>query len=88
MTNPLEQLARKGCDFLINVSASPWFLGKNRVRQSLLSSQAKRLWTPLLYCNMVGGNDELVFDGGSLVVGADGDIKLEGKLFQSQNLIA
>ena len=87
MTNPLEQLARKGCDFLINVSASPWFLGKNRVRQSLLSSQAKRLGTPLLYCNMVGGNDELVFDGGSLVVGADGDIKLEGKLFQSQNLI-
>lgn len=87
MTNPLEQLARKGCDFLINVSASPWFLGKNRVRQSLLSSQAKRLGTALLYCNMVGGNDELVFDGGSLVVGADGDIKLEGKLFQSQNLI-
>ena len=68
LTNPLEQLARKGCDFLINVSASPWFLGKNRVRQSLLSSQAKRLGTPLLYCNMVGGNDELVVRWRALLV--------------------
>ena len=87
MMNPVESLGDKGCDFLINVSASPWFLGKNRVRQSLLSNQAKRLGSTLLYCNMVGGNDELVFDGGSLVVDADGVIKAKGMLFESQLII-
>ncbi len=82
--NPVESLANEGCEFIINIAASPWFLGKNRIRQSLLSSQARRLGKMLIYCNMIGGNDELVFDGGSLVIDSTGGIRTMGNLFETQ----
>lgn len=84
--NPLEDLAGKGCGMIINVSASPWFLGKNRTRQALLARQAMRLNVPIVYCNMVGGNDELVFDGASLLVDADGTVHAVGALFESHHI--
>lgn len=82
--NPLEELADKGCELIFNISASPWFLGKNRTRQALLARQSNRLNVPIIYCNMVGGNDELVFDGGSLLVHPNGEVDAVGSLFESQ----
>lgn len=70
--NPIRTLAEKGATLLINIAASPFTAGKNRVRFDLLSGQARRHRIPLLYVNQVGGNDELIFDGGSFLLDREG----------------
>ncbi len=65
--DPLTTLAEKGIDLLLNLSASPWHDGKNEAREPLLQFAADRCNCPAVYCNAVGGNDELIFDGGSLI---------------------
>jgi NAD+ synthase (glutamine-hydrolysing) len=72
--DPLESLAARGIDFLINVSASPWHYGKSPVRESLVTNAARKCGCPAIYCNAVGGNDELVFDGHSVAATPDGRI--------------
>ena len=73
--DPVAAQARAGADLLLNLSASPFLRGKTAVRRRLLRSHA-RLWKkPLFYCNAVGGNDEIVFDGGSLAYDADGRLR-------------
>jgi len=79
--NPAAELIRAGAQFLINVSASPWHLGKNRTRLAMLASLARKSRCPLAYCNLVGGNDELVFDGESLAFNADGQLLAQGHKF-------
>jgi NAD+ synthase (glutamine-hydrolysing) len=72
---PLEQLAEQKCDFMLNLSASPWYSTKENVRQNLVVSDAARsLRCPVAYVNCVGGNDELIFDGRSLVCDAQGRV--------------
>ncbi len=71
---PVDQLAAAGCDLMINLSASPWYAAKEDVRQSLVAETARALGCPVAYVNAVGGNDELIFDGRSLVCAADGAI--------------
>ena len=66
-TDPVATLAEAGVDLLLNLSASPWHAGKNEAREPLVQSAADRCKCPAVYCNAVGGNDELIFDGGSLV---------------------
>ena len=70
--NPVESLVEEGAEVLINISASPWHLGKNQVRQAMLENTVTKVRRPLVYCNAVGGNDELIFDGGSLALNAEG----------------
>ena len=70
--NPVESLVEQGAEVLINISASPWHLGKNQVRRAMLANTATKVRRPLVYCNAVGGNDELIFDGGSLALNAEG----------------
>jgi NAD+ synthetase len=70
--DPPAELVAKGADLLINLSASPFQYGKPVRRLQMLETQAKRLQVPIYYCNSVGGNDQLVFDGHSLVLSADG----------------
>lgn len=65
--DPLTTFAEKGVDLILNLSASPWHEGKNEAREPLLQFAADRCNCPAVYCNAVGGNDELIFDGGSLV---------------------
>ncbi|MFP4157017.1 MAG: NAD+ synthase [Opitutales bacterium] len=65
--DPVADLAARGIDLLINLSASPWHEGKNEARESLVQHAAERCNCPVVYCNAVGGNDELIFDGGSLI---------------------
>jgi NAD+ synthetase len=86
--NPAAELAAAGAECLVNVSASPWHLGKNRVRHAMLASLVAKTGRPLLYCNLVGGNDELVFDGASLAFDARGQLLARGALFAEDFVIA
>ncbi len=72
--NPVEQLAARHCDLMLNLSASPWHFGKGDVRARLVTEAARTLRCPVVYCNAVGGNDELIFDGRSVVADARGEI--------------
>jgi NAD+ synthase (glutamine-hydrolysing) len=72
--NPLRQLAAQKCDLMINLSASPWHADKGGVRQTLVTDAARVLSCPVVYVNVVGGNDELIFDGRSVVSDANGKI--------------
>lgn len=86
--NPAAELVAAGADLLLNVSASPWHLGKNRVRHAMLASLAAKLGRPLAYCNLVGGNDELIFDGTSLVLDAAGRVVASGARFAEDLVVA
>ena len=79
--DPVRELAKKGMDLLINLSASPWNIGKEKVRYRLLAEVAKREKIPVIQVNQVGGNDELVFDGQSLGVGVKGGLLVQGAAF-------
>lgn len=65
--DPLAVMAKNQLDLLVNLSASPWHEGKNEAREPLVRDAAERCGCPAVYCNAVGGNDELIFDGGSIV---------------------
>ncbi|MBI2515499.1 MAG: NAD+ synthase [Opitutae bacterium] len=71
---PVSQLAAQRCDVVLNLSASPWNCGKGLVRQTLVADTARALGCPVAYVNAVGGNDELLFDGRSIVCTADGTL--------------
>jgi NAD+ synthetase len=71
---PPQVLAQHGIDVLVNISASPFSLGKPQIRERMLCALALELGVPIAYCNSVGGNDQLVFDGSSVVIGADGKV--------------
>ncbi|MHB8520135.1 MAG: NAD+ synthase [Limisphaerales bacterium] len=86
--NPAAELFAKGAEILFNVSASPWHLGKNRTRHEMLRSLAAKARRPVVYCNLVGGNDELVFDGAGLVFNADGELIAQGAAFAEDFVVA
>jgi NAD+ synthase (glutamine-hydrolysing) len=72
--DPIAWLAAERVDLVVNLSASPWYHGKGAIREQLVSDTARQLRCPLVYVNAIGGNDELVFDGRSLVASAAGEI--------------
>jgi NAD+ synthase (glutamine-hydrolysing) len=80
-------LARKGAEIIININASPFYAGKRHVREKLLKSKAAALKLPFFYVNMVGGQDELVFDGESLAVDGRGELVGIGKRFEEDLVI-
>ena len=71
--DPIDEIAGQKPDLLLNLSASPWHLNKDRHRIELLGEVAKKCDCPIIYLNAVGGNDELVFDGMSMSVNRAGD---------------
>jgi len=71
-SNPVDQLARQGAELLLNISASPFNAGKRQSRYDIFARIARRYGLPLVYCNQIGGNDELLFDGSSIVIDAEG----------------
>ena len=75
--DPVEELMAQGMDLLLNLSASPFHLGKTAQRRSMIGGVARHARVPVIYCNAVGGNDQLVFDGHSLVVDANGWIQTQ-----------
>ncbi len=72
--DPVKELAAKKIDLLLNLSASPFHLGKPLIRRSMIGAIARSTQVPLIYCNSIGANDQLIFDGHSLVAGANGEI--------------
>jgi NAD+ synthase (glutamine-hydrolysing) len=87
-TNPIRSLAEKGADLLINISASPYEMTKLKTRYGMLKNHVLKLGVPLVYVNLIGGNDDLLFDGTSLVLGNKGNIIAQGKSFSEDLLIA
>jgi len=79
--------AKAGAKILINISSSPYEIGKLKARQELLSQRSKETNTTIVYCNLVGGQDELVFDGASMVVSAQGKILARAKQFEEELLV-
>jgi NAD+ synthase (glutamine-hydrolysing) len=72
--DPVAKLVAQRCDLMLNLSASPWHNGKGSIRAQLVTEAAHTLGCPVVYCNAIGGNDELIFDGRSLVSDAAGHI--------------
>jgi NAD+ synthase (glutamine-hydrolysing) len=70
--DPLRQLAEQRCDLVVNLSASPWHYDKNNVRETIVGDAARIVGCPVVYTNVVGGNDELIFDGRSLACDREG----------------
>jgi NAD+ synthase (glutamine-hydrolysing) len=85
--DPAEPLVAAGARILLNASASPWQLGKAGVRRDMLATLARDSKCPVVYCNLVGGNDELIFDGGSLVFNAAGELIARGASFEEDFLL-
>ncbi len=81
-------LSGREFDLIINTSASPFHAGKIRQRQDIIGRCAKHFQRPVLYCNLVGGQDELVFDGRSMVADAQGNILAVAKAFEPDILYA
>lgn len=75
-------------DLIINISASPFHLGKIKCRQDVLGQCAKHFGCAVAYCNLVGGQDELVFDGRSMFLDSTGKVVSQGKAFAEDLLIA
>src|SRR5690606_37851530 len=72
----------QGADLLLNINASPFRQTKQAERLQTVSERARRHQLPILYCNLVGGQDELVFDGGSMVVDAEGEVQVQVPFFE------
>lgn len=71
--DPVSELAEQGVDILVNLSASPFHLGKAQRRLEMLGEVARSARASLIYCNCIGGNDQLIFDGGSMALDAEGN---------------
>jgi NAD+ synthase/NAD+ synthase (glutamine-hydrolysing) len=85
--DPIEELVRAGADVVINLSASPFTAGKQRRREAMLSSMAKKYRVPVAYVNQFGGNDDLVFDGRSGMFNRDGAPVARGRSFDADVVI-
>jgi len=85
--DPIEELAKKKIQMIFNISASPWSIGKDSTRKELIQAQAKKYEVPVIFCNQVGGNDELIFDGNSFAVDAKGEIISHAKSFEEDLIL-
>ncbi|OBQ46036.1 NAD+ synthase [Halodesulfovibrio spirochaetisodalis] len=85
--DPLGALVEEDAELIINLSASPFTLGKQFVREEMLSSMARHYDLPFLYVNQIGGNDDLIFGGKSLAYAADGTLIGKAKAFDEDVLI-
>lgn len=80
--DPVEELVRAGGNLVINISASPFTVHKREIRKKMLQAIAADFHLPVVMCNQVGGNDSLIFDGSSIVVGPDGRVLAQAKSFE------
>lgn len=85
--NPVADVVQANVDLIVNLSASPYSVGKPRLRQQLLAHTVERHGCPMIYVNQVGGNDDLIFDGHSLAVNRRGEIVAQAAGFQEDILV-
>lgn len=81
---PAEQQAKNGASLIININASPFDISKSKARKENVIAKAKKLKIPILYLNTVGGQDELVFDGGSFLVNGEGELQYQANQFKEE----
>ena len=84
---PIAELKKQGADLVISLNASPFEIDKQDNRKVMLAKRSSEHQLPILYINAVGGQDDLVFDGGSMAVQADGTIAHEASRFMNQLLL-
>lgn len=85
--NPVAELAQQPIDLLVNLSASPFTIEKQQVRERILQHHAQKYNLPIVYVNQVGGNDDLIFDGNSIICNRRGEIVARAKAFTKDLLI-
>ncbi|MBN1344618.1 MAG: NAD+ synthase [Phycisphaerae bacterium] len=85
--DPITQLTEAGAHVVVNISASPFTMDKHETRRRLLSAHARKTGCPVVFVNQVGGNDELVFDGASMVVDGRGEVIAQAKAFEEDLLV-
>ncbi len=85
--DPVDELLHAGGNFVINISASPFHLGKRELRRHMLETIARDNKVPVLFVNQVGGNDSLIFDGSSMVISPNGSIVTQAKSFEEDLVI-
>jgi len=84
---PASVQATRGAEFIININASPYHMGKAGTRLKMLSTRATDNSMAIVYLNTVGGQDELVFDGHSMVVNENAELIAEGKCFEEDDIV-
>ena len=85
--NPIEDLVQLGVGLIVNLSASPYSVSKQKLREEMLQHSASRYQIPILYINQVGGNDDLIFDGSSFACDRHGEVICRAKAFDSDLVI-
>jgi len=85
--DPVEELVKAGGNLVLNISASPFTVEKRELRKTMLQAIAADFKVPVVLCNQVGGNDSLIFDGSSLVIGPDGAVLAQAKSFEEDLVI-
>ncbi|MGA3350092.1 MAG: NAD+ synthase [Candidatus Sulfotelmatobacter sp.] len=80
--DPIDALVRAGGNIVLNISASPFWIGKRELRRNMLASIARSHKVPVAMVNQVGGNDSLIFDGSSIVLNAEGEVIAQGRSFE------
>ena len=80
--DPVDELIKAGGNFVLNISASPFWVGKRDFRREMLASIARNNRVPVVMVNQVGGNDSLIFDGSSIVLNGSGEVIARGKSFE------
>jgi hypothetical protein len=81
--NPIADLAKHGVDLMVNLSASPYRVGKQKLREAMLRHSTFRYKQPILYVNQVGGNDDLLFDGSSVAFNGAGEMMCRARSFEA-----
>lgn len=87
-TGPVAELARGGAELVLNLNGSPFRTGKQLDREAMLATRAADASVHIVYVNQVGGQDELVFDGGSVILDAEGHVVARAPLFEEHVLVA
>jgi NAD+ synthase/NAD+ synthase (glutamine-hydrolysing) len=85
--DPVEELVRAGGNFVLNISASPFWLGKRELRRDMLATIAREDKVPVVMVNQVGGNDSVLFDGSSIVLNREGQVIAQGKSFEEDLIL-
>lgn len=85
--DPVAKLAEAGASLLINISASPYHAGKERLRHKVMSNHARKHETSLVFINQIGGNDDLIFDGNSMVFDANGTLRSSAASFEEDVVV-
>ncbi len=85
--DPVQELVSHKPDLLVNLSGSPWHVQKTGFRLRFLKNASLKLQCPSIYCNLVGGNDELIFDGSSKVISSDGECRVRLNSFETDSAL-